>query len=416
MKYFLLVSFLFYSICTQAADSLKVLFIGNSYTDVNNLPGVIAELAAAGGDYLYYQKSVPGGYTFEQHSVYAPTINLIAQGNWDYVVLQEQSQRPSFSDGQVEAEVYPFARKLDSLIHAYNPCAETIFYMTWGRKNGDAMNCVVWPPVCTYAGMDSMLQLRYTIMADNNQAWLSPVAKVWRHIRDNSPSIELYNPDESHPSMAGTYAAALSFYALLYHKDPELNNYNAGLNATTANAIKAAAKIIVYDSLAQYWNSKPPLIASYSYTNNGSNFSFTSTSLGTITSYEWDFGDGTPHSNMPNPQHTFAGQPPYTVCLTVYNQCDTDRYCTQLNVTGIHEEGKTALFSVYPNPFERALRISGLKGKVNYVLYDQMGRRIMSGILSSADPVISAYELPKGIYWLRLTGEQGSEALKVVRD
>ena len=61
----------------------------------------------------------------------------IRSGSWDFVVLQEQSQLPSFPIEQVTAEVFPYARYLDSVIKAHNSCAQTIFYMTWGRKNGD---------------------------------------------------------------------------------------------------------------------------------------------------------------------------------------------------------------------------------------------------------------------------------------
>ncbi|NDD55938.1 hypothetical protein EBZ39_19080, partial [bacterium] len=121
----------------------------------------------------YNCSSTPGGYTFQQHSIDVNTLNYIQQGGWDYVVLQQQSQMPSFPDNDVIANTYPYARFLDSMINEYNDCAETVFYMTWGRQNGDASNCANWPPVCTYQGMDSLLRLRYTNMANDNNAILS---------------------------------------------------------------------------------------------------------------------------------------------------------------------------------------------------------------------------------------------------
>ena len=57
-------------------------------------------------------------------------------GNWDFVVLQEQSQYPSFPLWQVEQEVFPYANQLNELIHEYNECGNTVFFMTWGRKMG----------------------------------------------------------------------------------------------------------------------------------------------------------------------------------------------------------------------------------------------------------------------------------------
>ncbi|MFN6091126.1 MAG: SGNH/GDSL hydrolase family protein, partial [Bacteroidota bacterium] len=170
----------------------KVLFIGNSYTYVNDLPALLSNAAQSTGDSVIYDSNCIGGYTFQLHSTNATTLQKIAQGNFDFVVLQEQSQLPSFPISQVQSSVYPYAKTLDSLINVANPCTETVFYMTWGRKNGDASNCPNWPPICTYSGMDSLLRMRYENMANTNSALVSPVGAVWRYIRNNFPGIELY--------------------------------------------------------------------------------------------------------------------------------------------------------------------------------------------------------------------------------
>ena len=148
----------------------RVLFLGNSYTYVNDLPALTRDIAASMGDTLEIDSNTPGGYTFQMHTTNTTSLNKIMQGNWDFVILQEQSQLPSFPYSQVETECFPFAEFLDSVINQYNTCGETMFYMTWGRKNGDASNCALWPPVCTYNGMDSLLRLRYCMMTDSNNA------------------------------------------------------------------------------------------------------------------------------------------------------------------------------------------------------------------------------------------------------
>ncbi|HYG15677.1 MAG TPA: SGNH/GDSL hydrolase family protein, partial [Bacteroidia bacterium] len=76
----------------------KVLFIGNSYTRVNDLPLITSGIAMNMGDTLVYDVSYPDGYTLEQHFTNSTTLNKIKAGGWDYVVLQEQSQRPSFPE------------------------------------------------------------------------------------------------------------------------------------------------------------------------------------------------------------------------------------------------------------------------------------------------------------------------------
>ena len=52
-------------------------------------------------------------------------------------------------------------------------------------------------------------------MANDNKALLSPVGAVWKYLRNNNPGISLYQSDESHPTLAGSYAAACCFYALI---------------------------------------------------------------------------------------------------------------------------------------------------------------------------------------------------------
>src|SRR5689334_14671481 len=94
---------------TAQGQQRSVLFIGNSYTYVNNLPEMFRQLALSLGDTVTVGSSMPGGYTFEMHSTYAPTLAAIHSEDWDFVVLQEQSQIPSFPQAQVEEECYPFA-------------------------------------------------------------------------------------------------------------------------------------------------------------------------------------------------------------------------------------------------------------------------------------------------------------------
>ncbi|MCX6197843.1 MAG: hypothetical protein NTY88_01300 [Bacteroidetes bacterium] len=123
------------------AQQTKILWLGNSYTSVNNLPKMFHDLALSGGDSIIYDSNTPGGYTFNQHSVNTTTIQKIYSQPWDYVVLQAQSQEPSFPPSQVQTETFPYARTLDSLIHDNDSCTKTVFYLTWGKKYGDLANC-----------------------------------------------------------------------------------------------------------------------------------------------------------------------------------------------------------------------------------------------------------------------------------
>lgn len=232
------------------ADNYKVLFIGNSYTDVNNLPSLIQQVSQSAGDDISFTASVPGGCTFQNHLV--QSMPYIKQGGWNYVVLQEQSQLPSFPINQFMNECYPYAEQLCDSIRKYNPEAQIVFYMTWGRKNGDQQNAVYYPVLGTYEGMDSLLYARYMMMAEDNNAIVSPVGALWHYIRDNYPNLELYQSDESHPSILGSYAAACSFYTVLFRKSPLQITENCGIDNSVAEVIREAAKTVVFDSLNKW--------------------------------------------------------------------------------------------------------------------------------------------------------------------
>lgn len=246
------IAFLFFliSIVWVHAQTTRVLFIGNSYTSVNDLPNLVSQIYSAAGETLDYSMSAPGGFTFQQHC--SASLPYIQQGGWDYVVLQEQSQLPSFPINQFMQESYPYAQELCSLIRQYNPDVKIVFYMTWGRKNGDPQNGQYYPPLNTYEGMDSLLYARYVMMAEDNDACVSPVGAVWHLIRDQHPDVELYQSDGSHPSYLGSYVAACSFYTFFTGHNPIDITWNGTLDGDMADIAKNAVKRVVYDSMSKW--------------------------------------------------------------------------------------------------------------------------------------------------------------------
>ena len=146
MKFKITLCFLLLSITSFSQSKKKILFIGNSYTYVNNLPQMLHDFALMNNDTIIFDASTPGGSTFQTHCSDTSCLRKIKSQQWDYVVLQEQSQTPSFPPSQVQTDCYPYAKRLDSLIKANDSCTQTIFYMTWGRKYGNASNCANYPP------------------------------------------------------------------------------------------------------------------------------------------------------------------------------------------------------------------------------------------------------------------------------
>ena len=314
----------------KAQLNYRVLFLGNSYTGTNNLPQMVHDVALSAGDTLVFDSYTPGGYQLIDHSNDAISQNKILTGAWDYVVIQGQSQEPITFTNQFNSG----GTALYHQIKQSNPCAVTVPYMTWGRKNGDASNYASFPVMCTYQGMDSALRSRYIKLTKVINGEVAPVSVVWNYLRQNYPSIELYLADESHPSLEGSYAAACCFYATLFKKDPTLINLDFGLNASDAAIIRNAAKTQVFDSL-QVWDFKqlPTSNIRFEIGPGTNEVLFQSVDWGVNQSCLWDFGDGTTSTNSYSP-HSYLTDGTYTVSLTT-TTCDLQGLHTSLADTVI---------------------------------------------------------------------------------
>ncbi|MBS1596116.1 MAG: PKD domain-containing protein [Bacteroidetes bacterium] len=407
--YYLIMMTLLCSLTGTAQQRYRVLFIGNSYTYVNDLPHTIAQFAGAMGDTLDYDSSTPGGYTLQQHSTDATTLAKIAQGGWDFVVLQEQSQLPSFPPSQVQQQVYPYAHILDSLIHAADSCTETVFYMTWGKKNGDTANCASYPPICTYQGCQDRLSASYIEMGQLNSATVAPAGEAWRRVIGQNQAFDLYQSDQSHPSIYGTYLTAAVFYEILFRKYVIIDSFvTPGISSTDAIDLRQAAHAVVADSLAKWLGSGHIPVASFTAqaTTQGVG-TFTSSSING-DSFIWDFGDGMSGTGATT-THTYTHSGIYTVTLTVTDHCLSTQYISDLGVVvdpaGVVQGWATDL-RIYPNPANTLLYIDatqGLKGE-GITLINALGAIVRRAEVTGATTAIAVADLPAGDYLVQIGG------------
>lgn len=308
----------------------SALFFGNSYTYQNNLPNLVSKVAQGKGDTLYTEIQAGGGQRLSGHASDPQSYQKMKSRPWNYIVFQEQSQLPAFPISQVHQDVFPYAEQLCDSVHALPFCSTPLFFMTWGRKNGDQQNCKYYKPLCTYEGMSLELRKNYLQMGYDNNAQVSPVGMVWREIRSNWPNINLYSSDGSHPSLAGSYAAACTFYAVIFNKSPIGSNYNSGLSQQQADSIQKAAHNIVFDSL-KTWNIVPDSVDvrfSYSATYDTVQFTNLATAYDSIS---WDFGNGT-NSTQFNPKVVYGQQGNFRVKLIGYKKCKVDSLIKYVSV------------------------------------------------------------------------------------
>jgi hypothetical protein len=329
MRKLLLVLILF---TTTLNAQERVLFIGNSYTAANSLPTMVAAVASSANQNLACSQQTLGGATLYQHSQSNATYTKLASQSWDYVVLQAQSQEPSFPYSQFSWQTLPYAIQLVDSIRSIAPCAQPVFFRTWGRENGDQANCAVFPPLCTYEGMDSILHRHYSLMADTTDAYLSPVGSVWKYIRDTDSTINLYTSDGSHPSLAGTYAAACTFFSMITRMDPNSITDDQNLAPAVAAAIRQAAKNVVYDSLSAWSVGLYDTEAGFTASMSNDTLTFTDTSLFADSVY-YDFGDGN-SSSTPNGIHAYGQDDLFTVTQYAYRcgKVDTTSMLIQSSV------------------------------------------------------------------------------------
>lgn len=316
---------------TTQAQQTSVLFIGNSYVGVNDLPNTFRQVALSLGDTVVTSAQTPGGYTLYQHGNTPATLDAIASQPWDLVVMQEQSQLGALPFDVTDTEIG--ALLLVAAIEENDECTYPVFYMTWGRQNGDDLNCPDFPFMCTYDGMQQGLRDNYVALAEANDAYVSPVGVAWKQVRDTHPLINLYNPDGSHPSVEGTYLAACVFYCTLFQQSCAGASFVSSVQPDTAAILQGIASAIVLDSMTT-WNLDVP---------NGTDATidgYSSNGPTDITYYH--FGEGTHVWTCTNGQtftdatvtFTFSLSGTYSVTHTYTDPCgNTDSVTWELEVT-----------------------------------------------------------------------------------
>ncbi len=205
-----------------------VLFIGTSFNYYNNsLHGHLREMVRAAdpeGAKSQTFKSVTqsGGY-LQEHAGGLPSV--LAFRKWDVVVLQGQSTEPMATNAQRSERFREVARDYDKQIRASG--ARTAFFMTWAYQDKPDMTA---PLAAGYEGIGNDLG-----------ALVVPVGLAFERSIKARPALILHFKDKQHPSLAGTYLAAATFYGALYGKSPVGIAYTADLDPEVAKFLQGIA-------------------------------------------------------------------------------------------------------------------------------------------------------------------------------
>jgi hypothetical protein len=219
-----------------ASADIRILMVGNSLTYYNDLDQLVEKLAEATvpseGD-VFVARIAPGGYKIAQHRTDLldehrdpPLRQVLLSGpdavrDWDFVILQAQSQIPGFDPMNPETrELFSAAATIHDI--AAKGGATTVLLMTWGFWGGDTQNVLLYPDFVT---MSRRLEAGYVRLAraltssTAERCLVAPAGVAFRAVFEQEIAMgidpkskeslfrALY-ADDRHPTLAGSYLAA----------------------------------------------------------------------------------------------------------------------------------------------------------------------------------------------------------------
>lgn len=200
----------------------KVLFVGNSFTYYNNGLHQHYEAIVESANGLLHSRimTISGGH-LPEHIAGLPS--LAASDDWDVVVLQAYSKGP-INDDTARA----FRKAAKQLVRVIRDNgASPVFFMTWAYIDEPEMT--------------ALLDDAYTSIGKKLDAQVVPVGLAFERAIQQRPDLKLRIADRKHPTRAGTYLAACTFYAALHQQNPEGLSYTAGLDPDDAAFLQRVA-------------------------------------------------------------------------------------------------------------------------------------------------------------------------------
>ncbi|MBQ5971608.1 MAG: SGNH/GDSL hydrolase family protein [Prevotella sp.] len=236
-----------FNLSAADGDSLRILWIGNSYTYFHDLPKIVKDIASSQHMRLSTTTVLKGGEQLSGHLKNPRLVSLLKNGGWDYVVVQEQSTLPALATDDVIKSTYPYAHTIDSMAKASSPGVKVIYYMTWGHKYGTIYK-TDYEPAHHYTTMQERLKTSYLEMAHMNNSWCAPVGMAWKKIREEHPDYQIYEDDCTHPSVLGSYLAANVIFTTIYQRQYQ-TSVKCGIADSQAEVIQQTAQQTVLENL-----------------------------------------------------------------------------------------------------------------------------------------------------------------------
>lgn len=226
----------------------NLLFIGNSYTYYNKMPEeIFSSIAVSAGYKISVTSLTKGGWTLRKSADANDELgrrvdSALKNNKYDFVIIQEQSLLPVTKP----AKFYDGVRAMYKKIKENG--AVPYLYETWGRKkdNSDLKEYGLTNTTMTWKLAGAYNAIGKELGIDVSYAGLA----FFDVYNSDLNSIELYNADSTHPSIAGSYLAALTLFADIFGFNPENIGYMpVGISAADATILKKAAYAAAFNDV-----------------------------------------------------------------------------------------------------------------------------------------------------------------------
>ena len=233
-------------------ESCEILFIGSSYFNFNNLPGLFKNLAISSQKEIYIDQQVTNGLYLSDYAGSTATEAKINERDWDYVILQGVGILVAYPDDYTDHPVYPALVSLQNKISGNCASTKMVFCLPWAFEDG-----MTWVPgwTDTYAEMQFIIYENTLQLSNDLDFVIAPVGWAWNTVLEelNYPLHYLHMGDWNHPSLKGSYLMACAIFSTVFQESTIDNPFMGGLPAENADYFQDVASSTVLDNL-DLWN------------------------------------------------------------------------------------------------------------------------------------------------------------------
>lgn len=222
------------------SDRRKILFVGNSFTYYFAPYFMMKEIARSQGHQIDAIVSVKGSQEFSEHLQLERTQEAIKRGGFDYAFLQDTSPNPAIYAESRDADILDACSQINALTLEYSPNCKIIYEQTWACPKNN------YRGYGSYERLDYLLEQGSQLLRQdlNNAVEISPIGVGFKLGREQG--LQMLHTDNHHQSRVGAYMKACINYLLIYKTRFTESVSDCGVEAYTAQKVRAIAEQVVF--------------------------------------------------------------------------------------------------------------------------------------------------------------------------